>query len=251
MPELNGKLTGMAFRVPTADVSVVDLTVELETPATYDEIKAAMKAASEGDRSRASSGYTEDEVVSTDFIGDPRTSIFDAEAGIALNDDLRQARGLVRQRVGLQQQGRRDDQGHRRGPRRLTHHLTHRPTVAGSLTGAGHRRVWAVRAVALRGCGHVGLEGAQCLVHGGEHPHGRVPTEHVVVGQGLAQRVVGADQGDCDATGSQELDEVVELNAGGVVDVGDRAASSTTQRTGSGAPSISAFTSSVNRLALA
>ena len=85
IPELNGKLTGMAFRVPTPDVSVVDLTVNLEKPASYDEIKAAMKAASEGDM-KGILGYTEDAVVSNDFVSDPRTSIFDAGAGIALTD---------------------------------------------------------------------------------------------------------------------------------------------------------------------
>lgn len=85
IPELNGKLTGMAFRVPTADVSVVDLTAKLAKPATWDQIKGAMKKASEGEL-KGILGYTEDEVVSTDFLGDARTSIFDANAGIALND---------------------------------------------------------------------------------------------------------------------------------------------------------------------
>ncbi len=85
IPELNGKLTGMAFRVPTIDVSVVDLTCRLEKPATYEEIKAAMKKASENEL-KGILGYTEDAVVSSDFIGDPRTSIFDADAGISLND---------------------------------------------------------------------------------------------------------------------------------------------------------------------
>ena len=85
IPELNGKLTGMAFRVPTANVSVVDLTVNLAKPATYAEICAAMKAASEG-AMKGVMGYTEDAVVSQDFIGDERTSIFDATAGIALTD---------------------------------------------------------------------------------------------------------------------------------------------------------------------
>jgi glyceraldehyde 3-phosphate dehydrogenase len=84
IPELNGKLTGMAFRVPTSDVSVVDLTVELEKEASYEDICAAMKAASEGPL-KGILGYTEDKVVSTDFIGDARTSIFDAEAGIQLD----------------------------------------------------------------------------------------------------------------------------------------------------------------------
>ena len=85
IPELKGKLTGMAFRVPVADVSVVDLTVRLEKPATYEEIKQTMKEASEGEY-KGILGYTEDAVVSSDFIGDARTSIFDANAGIALND---------------------------------------------------------------------------------------------------------------------------------------------------------------------
>ncbi len=85
LPELNGKLTGMAFRVPTANVSVVDLTVNLQKAASYDDIKAAMKAASEGELTGIL-GYTEDAVVSTDFNGDTRTSIFDADAGIALTD---------------------------------------------------------------------------------------------------------------------------------------------------------------------
>jgi glyceraldehyde 3-phosphate dehydrogenase len=85
IPDLNGKLTGMAFRVPVADVSVVDLTCKLAKPAGWDEIKAAMKKASEGPM-KGILGYTEDAVVSSDFIGDERTSIFDAGAGIALND---------------------------------------------------------------------------------------------------------------------------------------------------------------------
>lgn len=87
IPALKGKLTGMAFRVPVADVSVVDLTVKLEKPATYEDIKAAMKEASEGEL-KGILGYTEDEVVSQDFQGDARTSIFDAKAGIALNDNF-------------------------------------------------------------------------------------------------------------------------------------------------------------------
>ncbi|MGY0505114.1 type I glyceraldehyde-3-phosphate dehydrogenase [Luteimonas sp. e5] len=85
LPELKGKLTGMAFRVPTSNVSVVDLTVELEKPATYDEIKAEMKAQSEG-KMKGILGYTEDAVVATDFRGDAHTSIFDATAGIQLDD---------------------------------------------------------------------------------------------------------------------------------------------------------------------
>ncbi|WP_374668985.1 type I glyceraldehyde-3-phosphate dehydrogenase [Ramlibacter sp.] len=84
IPELNKKLTGMSFRVPTSDVSVVDLTVELEKPATYAEICAEMKAQSEGPL-KGILGYTEDKVVATDFVGDTRTSIFDADAGIALD----------------------------------------------------------------------------------------------------------------------------------------------------------------------
>jgi len=84
IPALKGKLTGMAFRVPTMDVSVVDLTVNLKTPATYEEIKAAMKEASESERYAGIVGYTEDMVVSSDFIHDARTSIFDAGAGIML-----------------------------------------------------------------------------------------------------------------------------------------------------------------------
>uniref|UniRef100_UPI00263839E7 type I glyceraldehyde-3-phosphate dehydrogenase n=1 Tax=Acidovorax sp. TaxID=1872122 RepID=UPI00263839E7 len=84
IPALNKKLTGMSFRVPTSDVSVVDLTVELEKAATYEEIKAEMKAQSEG-ALKGVLGYTEDKVVATDFRGDTRTSIFDADAGIALD----------------------------------------------------------------------------------------------------------------------------------------------------------------------
>ena len=85
IPELNGKLTGMSFRIPTSDVSVVDLTVELVKGASYEEIKAEMKAQSEG-ALKGILGYTEDKVVATDFRGDARTSIFDAEAGIQLDD---------------------------------------------------------------------------------------------------------------------------------------------------------------------
>lgn len=87
LPELKGKLTGMSLRVPTADVSVVDLTVRLEKGASYEEIKKAMKEASEGEL-KGILGYTEDDVVSTDFLGDARTSIFDAKAGISLNDNF-------------------------------------------------------------------------------------------------------------------------------------------------------------------
>lgn len=85
IPELNGKLTGKAMRVPTLDVSVVDLTCNLKTPTTYDAIKEAMKKASEGSM-KGILGYTEEMVVSSDFIGDARTSIFDADAGIMLTD---------------------------------------------------------------------------------------------------------------------------------------------------------------------
>jgi glyceraldehyde 3-phosphate dehydrogenase len=85
IPELNKKLTGMAFRVPTSDVSVVDLTVELVKPAKYDEICAAMKAAAEGPM-KGVLGYTTEKVVATDFRGESCTSVFDAEAGIALDD---------------------------------------------------------------------------------------------------------------------------------------------------------------------
>ena len=84
IPELNKKLTGMSFRVPTSDVSVVDLTVELSKPASYAEICAAMKAASEGSM-KGVMGYTEDKVVSTDFRGESCTSVFDADAGMALD----------------------------------------------------------------------------------------------------------------------------------------------------------------------
>jgi len=87
IPELKGKLTGMSFRVPTLNVSVVDLTCRLEKAATYDDIKKAMKAAADGPL-KGILGYTEDAVVSSDFIGDSRTSIFDAGAGISLNDNF-------------------------------------------------------------------------------------------------------------------------------------------------------------------
>ncbi|MEN8776544.1 MAG: type I glyceraldehyde-3-phosphate dehydrogenase [Polaribacter sp.] len=88
IPAMNGKLTGMAFRIPTMDVSVVDLTVKLEKAASYEDICAAMKAASESAAMKGVLGYTEDLVVSQDFVGDTRTSIFDAKAGIALNDNF-------------------------------------------------------------------------------------------------------------------------------------------------------------------
>jgi glyceraldehyde 3-phosphate dehydrogenase len=87
IPALEGKLTGMAFRIPTADVSVVDLTVRTEKSATYEEVKAAIKAASEGDL-KGVLNYTEDDVVSQDFVSEPATSNFDANAGIALNDNF-------------------------------------------------------------------------------------------------------------------------------------------------------------------
>ena len=86
LPALNGKLTGMAFRVPTSDVSVVDLTVELEKPAKYADICAAMKKASQSGDISKTLGYTDEKVVSTDFRGNSYSSIFDAEAGIALDD---------------------------------------------------------------------------------------------------------------------------------------------------------------------
>ncbi|XP_022171133.1 glyceraldehyde-3-phosphate dehydrogenase [Myzus persicae] len=87
IPELNGKLTGMAFRVPVANVSVVDLTVRLAKPASYEDIKNKVKEAAEGPL-KGILGYTEDEVVSSDFIGDTHSSIFDAKAGISLNDQF-------------------------------------------------------------------------------------------------------------------------------------------------------------------
>jgi len=87
LPALNGKLTGMSFRVPTVDVSVVDLTVRLEKSASYDEIKRVIKEASEG-KMKGIMGYTDEDLVSTDFVGDNRSSIFDAKAGIALNENF-------------------------------------------------------------------------------------------------------------------------------------------------------------------
>ena len=87
IPELNGKLTGMAFRVPTVDVSVVDLTVRLEKSASFDEVKAALKDASENEL-KGILGYTEEGVVSQDFVSEPRTSVFDATASIGLNDNF-------------------------------------------------------------------------------------------------------------------------------------------------------------------
>jgi glyceraldehyde 3-phosphate dehydrogenase len=87
IPELNGKLTGMSFRVPTADVSVVDLTVRTEKSATMEEVKAALKHASENEL-KGILGYTDEAVVSQDFVSEPRTSVFDAEASIALNDNF-------------------------------------------------------------------------------------------------------------------------------------------------------------------
>ncbi|KAI8069288.1 glyceraldehyde-3-phosphate dehydrogenase [Gongronella butleri] len=88
IPHLNGKLTGMAFRVPTPDVSVVDLTVRIEKPASYEQIKATIKKASEEGPLAGILGYTEDDVVSTDFVGDARSSIFDAKAGISLSENF-------------------------------------------------------------------------------------------------------------------------------------------------------------------
>ena len=105
IPALNGKLTGMSLRVPTLDVSVVDLTCTLAKDVTYDEICQAMKEASEGEL-KGILGYTEDAVVSSDFLGDPRTSIFDALAA------FREGRFVVRQRVGLFEQGSRTDRIH-------------------------------------------------------------------------------------------------------------------------------------------
>ena len=87
IPELNGKLTGMSFRIPTADVSVVDLTVRTEKSATMEEVKAALKYASENEL-KGILGYTDEAVVSQDFVSEPRTSVFDAEASIALNDNF-------------------------------------------------------------------------------------------------------------------------------------------------------------------
>ncbi len=86
IPELKGKLTGMSFRVPTINVSVVDMTCTLEKPTTYEDIKATMKAAAESEEWKGIIGYTEDAVVSSDFIHESRTSVFDANAGIMLND---------------------------------------------------------------------------------------------------------------------------------------------------------------------
>ena len=87
IPELNGKLTGISMRVPTLDVSVVDLTVRLEKPASYEDICKAMKEASEGEL-KGVLGYTDEDVVSSDFLGDPRTSIFDKKAGLSLTDNF-------------------------------------------------------------------------------------------------------------------------------------------------------------------
>ncbi|KZV95752.1 glyceraldehyde 3-phosphate dehydrogenase [Exidia glandulosa HHB12029] len=88
IPSLNGKLTGMAFRVPVADVSVVDLVVRLEKPASYDDIKKAIKAASENGPLKGILAYTDEDVVSTDFVGEHASSVFDSKAGIALNDNF-------------------------------------------------------------------------------------------------------------------------------------------------------------------
>merc|ERR1712179_689409 len=88
IPELDGKLTGMAFRVPVPDVSVVDLTVRLNKAASYDDIKATIKKASESLQLKRFLGYTEEQVVSSDFIGETFSSVFDAKAGLALNDNF-------------------------------------------------------------------------------------------------------------------------------------------------------------------
>ena len=112
IPELKGKLTGMAFRVPTSDVSVVDLTVELVKEASYKEICADMKAQSEG-ALKGILGYTEDKVVSTDFLGDTRTSHLRRRGRHRAERHLRQAGVLVRQRVGLLQQVPGDGAGGR------------------------------------------------------------------------------------------------------------------------------------------
>ena len=88
LPGVKGKLTGMAFRVPVADVSVVDLTARLERPASFEEIKAAFKAAAAEGPLKGVLGYTEEEVVSSDFIGDKRSCIFDAKAGVALSGEF-------------------------------------------------------------------------------------------------------------------------------------------------------------------
>jgi glyceraldehyde 3-phosphate dehydrogenase len=135
IPELNKKLTGMAFRVPTSDVSVVDLTAELIKEASFDEICAAMKAAAAGPM-KGVLAYTEDKVVATDFRGEPCTSVFDADAGDRAGQDLRQGRGLVRQRMGLLEQGARDGAGHQPlsdPPTALT-----RPASAGLVTFRTH-----------------------------------------------------------------------------------------------------------------
>jgi glyceraldehyde 3-phosphate dehydrogenase len=115
LPDLNGKLTGMSFRVPTPDVSVVDLTVRLAKPATAAELNAALKAAAESGPLKGILGFTDDEVVSTDFLGDTRSSIVDAKAGIALNDNF-QGHFVVRQRGWLLPPLRRSDS---RGPQEV------------------------------------------------------------------------------------------------------------------------------------
>ena len=111
IPELNGKLTGMSMRVPTLDVSVVDLTVNLAKPATYEEICAAMKEAAEGEL-KGVLGYTDEAVVSSDFLGDTRTSIFDAKAGIALTDTFVKVVSWYDNECRLFQQGAGADQAH-------------------------------------------------------------------------------------------------------------------------------------------
>lgn len=100
IPQLNGKLTGMAFRVPTSDVSVVDLTVRIEKGASYDEIKQVIKKASESKELKGILGYTEDEVVSTDFVGSTESSVFDAKAGISLNNNFVKLVSWVRHQYG-------------------------------------------------------------------------------------------------------------------------------------------------------
>ena len=112
LPQLDGKLTGMAFRVPTQDVSVVDLTVRLEKGATYDEICATVKAACEKGELKGIMGYTEDAVVSADFIGDDRSSDLRRRRRHLPLEGFRQARLVVRQRVGILQQSRRSHRAH-------------------------------------------------------------------------------------------------------------------------------------------
>ena len=122
IPELNKKLTGMSFRVPTSDVSVVDLTAELVNPASFDEIKAALKAAAEGEL-KGVLGYTEDKVVATDFRGEARTSVFDADASIALDSTFVKLVAWYDKRMGLLEQGARDGEGDREVVRATALHL--------------------------------------------------------------------------------------------------------------------------------